>query len=567
VQAAHQTHGQSVLDGLLTHHGALYIVHGGPGCGKTHYLREQVKNAVAKYGKSAVVALSYTRAAAAELRGRLDLPDRNVGTLHSLCFRALNHPTLAEGKITEWNDAHRGPRLTKKKRNIYDPLDEEGDKATLGDRLLSICELMRARFEDPATHVDDRVRDFWRRWKAWKAEAGYLDFTDLLETALHDLDTCPGDPAVLVCDEMQDSSRLQLALVLKWSRAAQTTVIAHDAHQAIYTWCGAAPDVLLDLTDSLPQAHQRRLPRTHRLPRAIHAVADNWLRHYSRHAAYDFAPRDADGVARRSNATWINPGRLIDRACAHAAAGKTVMFTAACRYFLSPLAAALRKQGIPYHNPWRAADAGFNPLRRGGKIISPCDRVLAFLRCDRDTHGLDARPWSHHDLWAWCSSLQAKGLLAHGGKEALKAWKGDFDPASPSELVDLIAPEARPSLEAVAFYSPAATKQALHWWLDRCLPKQRRVLTYPIRVADTHGGAKLLEEPRFIIGNVHSLKGSQADVVYFFPDLSRAGMGEWMGSPESKDRVRRVFYVGMTRAKEELVVCTASSAYHVYIPL
>ena len=51
----------------------------------------------------------------------------------------------------------------------------------------------------------------------------------------------------------------------------------------------------------------------------------------------------------------------------------------------------------------------------------------------------------------------------------------------------------------------------------------------------------------------NSVKGGEADVVYVFPDISRAGMGEWVGGPEQKASVYRLFYVAMTRARDTLV--------------
>jgi len=42
-------------------------------------------------------------------------------------------------------------------------------------------------------------------------------------------------------------------------------------------------------------------------------------------------------------------------------------------------------------------------------------------------------------------------------------------------------------------------------------------------------------------------------VVYLFPDLSFAGMNEWLGGGTAA--VRRLFYVGMTRARETLILC------------
>jgi hypothetical protein len=54
-----------------------------------------------------------------------------------------------------------------------------------------------------------------------------------------------------------------------------------------------------------------------------------------------------------------------------------------------------------------------------------------------------------------------------------------------------------------------------------------------------------------------------SDVVYLFPDVSLAGMREWLSRGEQHDNVVRQFYVGMTRAREELVVCGPSSTAHV----
>ena len=57
----------------------------------------------------------------------------------------------------------------------------------------------------------------------------------------------------------------------------------------------------------------------------------------------------------------------------------------------------------------------------------------------------------------------------------------------------------------------------------------------------------------------NSVKGSECDVVYLFPDLSRPGMEEWTGSPEQRAGVQRLFYVGMTRARETLITCAPAT--------
>ena len=68
-----------------------------------------------------------------------------------------------------------------------------------------------------------------------------------------------------------------------------------------------------------------------------------------------------------------------------------------------------------------------------------------------------------------------------------------------------------------------------------------------------------------IVGTIHSVKGGEADVVYVAPDLSERGALEWESTNESrKDRVRRLFYVAITRAREKVVALSSSSAKGVW---
>ena len=56
----------------------------------------------------------------------------------------------------------------------------------------------------------------------------------------------------------------------------------------------------------------------------------------------------------------------------------------------------------------------------------------------------------------------------------------------------------------------------------------------------------------------NSVKGAESDVVYVFPDISRAGMREWSGSAAQQASVYRLFYVAMTRARDTLVLAEPS---------
>lgn len=54
-------------------------------------------------------------------------------------------------------------------------------------------------------------------------------------------------------------------------------------------------------------------------------------------------------------------------------------------------------------------------------------------------------------------------------------------------------------------------------------PEFRARVRFPRDIAARRGRRSLIQDPQVTVGTIHSVKGSQAAVVYLFPDLSRAG--------------------------------------------
>ena len=100
---------------------------------------------------------------------------------------------------------------------------------------------------------------------------------------------------------------------------------------------------------------------------------------------------------------------------------------------------------------------------------------------------------------------------------------------------------------------------AVAWYRDSILKRFCSTLDYPQRVLNGHGPRSLLDSPRLFVGTIHSFKGGEADSVMLFPDLSPAGMRHWMHPGPARDSVLRTMYVGMTRAREKLVLAAPST--------
>jgi len=178
---------------------------------------------------------SFTKAAAAELVGR-DLPlDRDmIGTLHAHCYRQLGHPTIANDRkvIVDWNAKHPQWAITAQDQvtTIDDPLNE-GEFAGDGDKLMNQMNIYRAKMIHENLWPSMAVRQFHSAWENWKRSQGVMDFTDLIEYCLKGTSSPPGEPRVLISDETQDDSKLEIALIRKWGASVKNLVLAYDDDQ------------------------------------------------------------------------------------------------------------------------------------------------------------------------------------------------------------------------------------------------------------------------------------------------------------------------------------------------
>ncbi len=540
-------------------HGEELRIFGPPGTGKTTWISHQVRRSAEKRGSDRIIVASFTRAAAEELGGRnLPIPSSQLGTLHALCYRALDRPRIAQGQIDDWNT--HAPHLRLSGGSSTGDVDEaayDQHFETPGDQLLSQIEILRAG-RIPEQRWPVAARAFHTRWSEWKRGEGLLDFTDLIETALTDVPVAPGSPEIGFFDEVQDFTPLELDLVRRWGRSMERYLLAGDDDQCLYRFKGSRPDAFLD--PPLPDRQKRVLAQSHRVPAAVHQMAQAWVLQLTRREPKDYRPRLEDGreapgrVRLLSDATWRAPEAALDDAEREAAAGRTVMLLASCAFMLDPLKAVLRERGLPFHNPYRRKRGDWNPLAVRGEVTA-VDRLLAFLRDDEQVYGDGARPWNWRELHAWVDVLRIDGMLKRGAKTAIAreaTTNPTGDPIADPRLFDWFVEE---ELEH-------AMRGDVDWWERRLLAAKRNSLLFPIQVHRRRGAQALMEVPQIIIGTMHSVKGGQADVVYLFPDLSNAGMREWMAPGEPRDSVVRQMYVGMTRAREQLVLCgPASGAY------
>lgn len=527
----------------------IFAIVGPPGTGKTTTLAQKAGEAVERFGPTSVLIASLTKAAAAEAASRIAIPENRVGTLHSHAYRALGGPTIAETKISSWNQQYPQWRITRASKDTDVPPDPYPEDSK-GDQVFSLYTLLRARLVS-RNAWPDHVERFAAQWEGFKDDAGLLDFEDLIERARLDTEFAPGYPRVIYGDEAQDWSRSELELCLHWAKHTDGLVLLGDWHQALYVWRGADPHALRTL--DVPTHRRNVLKQSYRVPRVVQQAAVCWLQRLSDYEEVEYNPRPAEGVLRRLMGTYRKPEIIIadDIERISEQEGRSVMVLGACAYHLDPLIQVLRQRGLPFQNVYRRKNGRWNPL---GNL----KRVKEFLRPDTVYWGEKARVWTWKEVHTWFQCIDS-GHLQRGAKEHIKRMAENEH----SRQMRVGATVER-ALESIAVHfktDPGLTIDAkgIAKLESMSLKRFRRSFEFPARIARMRGTDVLKRKPRITIGTIHSVKGGQADVVYLFPDLSRRGYDGWRWSGgESRDAVVRLFYVGMTRAREELVLCDAA---------
>ena len=516
---------------------------GPPGTGKTTYLANETRKALTESKRVAIVSLTKT-AAQAVLSKNLQIGTGDlygdqlfVGTLHKSAWLALGSPPLAAKYLDKFNQEYPS-YATQSVGDIEEPFFYEAGREDV------IAEYNRLR----ATGVPldamplgvqngARVYEDWKRNNSEDGAGALLDFQDVIELATESCDSMPGDPEVIYLDETQDFSTAEVRLAHRWSQRAGRCVAVGDPDQCIFEWRGATPDAL----ERVGAERVGILEQSYRLPRAVHHYSQDLIRKVSKRRPAPFTPREADGVMRYlPTASPEYPAPIVEEISANLDAMRfndrfkpaTYMILTTCGYQLEQVTQQLRANGVPFFNPYRPRKGHWNPIQRRRGTVSYLERLAAF-----------GYVWRGEYVRKWVAMVLLDRVFKkpHPSRDWLKT--AQF--ASEADFLQSLTDEARNAWNARDYD-----------WLESVLSAQWKGRdSYARTVLERRGVTEAEQRPRVIIGTIHSVKGGEADVVYVMPQLSATALAGYETSQKARDAVLRAWYVGFTRAREELVVC------------
>ena len=262
-------------------HGPLAIV-AGAGSGKTRTISHRIAFGVATgaYAENRVLALSYTNRAAAELRTRLrslGCAGVSVRTIHSAALAQLQFfwPQLTQSMA---------PKLVTNKHGMANEvLDQLKIRISEQERaaLLAEIEYLRYSMTDidsypgiarPALALSpERFVEFFREYEKFKQRKRVVDWEDviLLTTGLlrnesRMLSHVHQQYRFFTVDEYQDISPLQQGLLETWLGDRDQLCVVGDPRQNIYSFAGASSEFLLDFEERYPDAKVVELSTNYR---------------------------------------------------------------------------------------------------------------------------------------------------------------------------------------------------------------------------------------------------------------------------------------------------------------
>jgi DNA helicase-2/ATP-dependent DNA helicase PcrA len=257
----------------------------GAGSGKTTTVTHRIANQVASgaFRASQILAVTFTDKAAGEMRARLErlgVGGVRTSTFHSAALSQLRYfRPEAVGRIL--------PSKALVVRNLMNALPTPYRFRAAGD-LATEIEWAHNRRIAPERYLEsldghappipaDLMHRVYRRYEDLKREQGLMDFEDLLERAI---DTFDDDHAVaefreryvsFTVDEYQDVNLLQQTLLERWLGSRDDLCVVGDDYQSIYGFTGATPEYLLGFQE---QAQVFRLEDNYRSTPQVLALAN-----------------------------------------------------------------------------------------------------------------------------------------------------------------------------------------------------------------------------------------------------------------------------------------------------
>jgi len=285
-------------EAVLRTEGPLLLL-AGAGAGKTRCLTHRIAYLIDEMGVKPwnILAITFTNKAAGEMRERVDglvgfgADQVWVSTFHSLCVRILRRHIDRLGfddgfAIYDTDDQKSVMKAVCKRMSIDTKMYKE--KALLGAISSAKDELIGVReYElDAATDYGKAVyAKVYREYQETLQKNNALDFDDLIVKTVELFKSCPEVLdyyqerfRYIMVDEYQDTNTAQFELVKQLAQKYRNLCVVGDDDQSIYRFRGANIRNILDFEKYFPEAGVIKLEQNYRSTQSVLDAANAVIR-------------------------------------------------------------------------------------------------------------------------------------------------------------------------------------------------------------------------------------------------------------------------------------------------
>lgn len=593
------------------------LILAGAGSGKTKTLTHRIAYLIQEKNvwPNQILAVTFTNKAAKEMRDRLwqltatandgDAPSRSympwMGTFHGICVRLLRQDgTVIDvpSNFTIYDEEDRQALIkqTMKLLGIGDsslkPRAASGAISGAKNQMIGPEEFAASANYPFQQSIAKIYTEYEKQRKAAKA----LDFDDLLLETVRLFKEAPEIRAkwrkqfqYILIDEYQDTNAAQYQIVHSLVNDAQNICVVGDDWQSIYSWRGADFKNILNFERDFPGATVIKLEQNYRSTGAILDAAQNVISKNKERTDKKLWTDEGEGMPVQIHQLYDEVEEattIASRISAQVAIGARKPNDFAVLYRTNAqsytLERALLQAHIPYHI---IGGVRFYDRKEVKDVLAymkvlyqPSDRVSFSRIANVPTRGVG--PSSLERFFSWQSSTgfdiitaltridEADGITPRA-KNALRSLGQIFE-----KLSSKVAEGAEPSsliedtVQAVGYLNYLRDGSPLAEDREENISSLVSDAKAFVNLADFLEEAALMstsdeasKEPSVTLMTLHAAKGLEFPVVFI------AGMEEgifphsrvYQAGPGELEEERRLCYVGMTRAREELHLSHAAS--------
>ncbi|MCI5649829.1 MAG: ATP-dependent helicase [Fusicatenibacter sp.] len=573
------------------------MVLAGPGSGKTAVITGRTCQLV-KSGISAsrILVVTFTRAAASEMKERyLRLMGRNstqvtFGTFHGVFYGILRHTYHLTGEniLSEEQKNH----LMRELVNAYCKDLEEEDLAANLAREISTVKNNQIALEHyySACAPEKTFRKVYEEYEKWMRENRKLDFDDIMVQCSRLLKERPEilhawqqKFQFILIDEFQDINPIQYEIVRMLALPENNLFIVGDDDQSIYQFRGARPELMLNFPKDYPQTERVVLDKNYRSSGNIVKRSQCLIRH-NQHRFEKNISTDQEAGAPVAIRGYRNVQEEVSSVAEELllAAKQGMSYREMALLFRTnqgcrAAVEQLIEHQIPFrmrdvmpdlYDHWIAKDLLTYLSIAGGsrkrsdflRIANRPNRYLSRDAFESTQVSFEALQEYYEDKEWMCqrierleqdirilSRLTPFGAVnyiryAMGYEQYVKEYAA-YRKMNDTDLIDMLN----------ELQEAAKSQKTVAQWLTHIEEYQKKIREEKKLANDQTDGVTL--------STLHSVKGLEYDKVYLL-DVNEGIMPYQKAVlPEAQEEERRMFYVGITRARKELTLCYVKERY------